>query len=337
MAITPQDGMLPDLPSDIYTVEREIGRGGMATVYAARDTKHGRRVALKVLRVELGVSVGTERFRREISLAAGLQHPHIVPVHDSGETASGTLWFTMPLIEGRSLRELLRQDHQLPVDEAVRITREVALALDYAHRHGVIHRDIKPERPIPAHLLSRPSKRLVFFLLSGLTPRSTLFVQRIPLAASHCHGKPVRTAFRGSTSTSSATDAQLPPRAEGLFRLRVAKWHNATLPAPDPKHRSAIPLYPSDLLSGGFEGTLTFAFVIDEDGAVVPSTLVIQHVTVGHVGLPYHAADGDWVHFNAFVDAVLPSIRTARYRPATIDGCLIKSLAEQPFTFGIRH
>lgn len=117
----------------------------MATVYAARDIRHGRKVALKVLRSDLAATLGAERFRREITLAAGLQHPHIVPVHDSGETPSGTLWFTMPLIEGESLRDRLRRERQLSIDEALRITREVALALDYAHRHGVIHRDIKPE------------------------------------------------------------------------------------------------------------------------------------------------------------------------------------------------
>jgi eukaryotic-like serine/threonine-protein kinase len=128
-----------------YTIERELGRGGMSTVYLAEDPKHHRSVAVKVLRADLATSLGSERFRREITLAAKLQHPHIVAVYDSGETASGVLWFTMPLIEGESLRDRMRRERQLPVDEALRITREVALALDYAHRHGVIHRDIKPE------------------------------------------------------------------------------------------------------------------------------------------------------------------------------------------------
>jgi eukaryotic-like serine/threonine-protein kinase len=136
--------------ADHYRIERELGRGGMAVVYLAHDIRHDRPVALKVLHPELAETLGTERFLREIKLAARLQHPHILSVHDSGEartrgSGAGQLWFTMPYIEGESLRERLHREHQLPVDEAVRITREIALALDYAHRHGVVHRDIKPE------------------------------------------------------------------------------------------------------------------------------------------------------------------------------------------------
>ena len=116
----------------------------MAIVYLARDIRHKRPVALKVLHPDLGAVLGTERFLREIETAARLQHPHILTVLDSGEAAA-RLWFTMPYVEGESLRDRLRREKQLPVDEAVRITREAAQALDYAHRHGVIHRDIKPE------------------------------------------------------------------------------------------------------------------------------------------------------------------------------------------------
>jgi TolB-like protein len=128
-----------------YSLDREIGRGGMATVYLAQDTKHHRPVAFKVLHPELAASLGPERFRREITFAAGLQHPHILTVLDSGETADGQLWFTMPYVEGESLRARLVRERQLPIEEAVRITREVGGALDFAHRRGVIHRDIKPE------------------------------------------------------------------------------------------------------------------------------------------------------------------------------------------------
>src|SRR5256712_2958762 len=116
----------------------------MATVYLARDLKHDRRVALKVLHAELAAALGQERFHREIMLAARLQHPHILTVLDSGE-AAGQLWFTMPFVEGESLRDRLRRERQLPVEDALRIAREAAAALDYAHRHGVVHRDIKPE------------------------------------------------------------------------------------------------------------------------------------------------------------------------------------------------
>jgi eukaryotic-like serine/threonine-protein kinase len=127
-----------------YMLERELGRGGMATVYLAHDLKHDRPVALKVLHSELAATLGPVRFLREIKLAARLQHPHILSVHDSGETA-GCLWFTMPYVDGESLRARLRREKQLPVGDALRITCEAAEALDYAHRHGVIHRDVKPD------------------------------------------------------------------------------------------------------------------------------------------------------------------------------------------------
>jgi hypothetical protein len=127
-----------------YTIGREIGRGGMAIVYLARDQRHGRDVALKVLRPELAVTLGPDRFLQEIRLAAGLAHPHILPLHDSGE-ADGLLYYVMPFVPGESLRDRLEREGQLPLVDALTIAREVADALDYAHRAGVIHRDIKPE------------------------------------------------------------------------------------------------------------------------------------------------------------------------------------------------
>src|SRR5262252_8528528 len=127
-----------------YVVERELGRGGMATVYLARDVRHDRPVALKVLRPELGAVLGVERFLSEIRVTANLQHPNLLPLFDSGE-ADGRLFYVMPFVDGESLRSCIDREKQLPVDEAVRIAVAVASALDYAHRHGVIHRDLKPE------------------------------------------------------------------------------------------------------------------------------------------------------------------------------------------------
>ena len=130
--------------SDRYTIERELGAGGMATVYLAHDLKHDRPVAVKVLRPELAAVLGAERFVQEIKTTANLQHPHILPLFDSGE-AEGFLYYVMPFIDGETLRDKLNRETQLGIEEAVRITTEVADALDYAHRQGVIHRDIKPE------------------------------------------------------------------------------------------------------------------------------------------------------------------------------------------------
>jgi tetratricopeptide (TPR) repeat protein len=148
--------LLPDLETALraelagrYALERELGRGGMATVYLADDVRHHRQVAIKVLHPELGAVLGAERFLREIGIAARLSHPHILPLHDSGTLDLGlgrpVLFYVMPYIAGRSLRERLREELQLPMDEALAIARQVADALEHAHRQGVIHRDIKPE------------------------------------------------------------------------------------------------------------------------------------------------------------------------------------------------
>jgi serine/threonine protein kinase/Flp pilus assembly protein TadD len=130
--------------ADRYTVSSEIGRGGMAIVYLAEDRRHGRPVAVKVLRPDLGAVVGPERFLREVRTVAGLRHPHVLPLLDSGE-ADGLLYYVMPYVEGRSLRQRLASGGRLTLGEVLRITRDVAEALTYAHAHGIIHRDIKPE------------------------------------------------------------------------------------------------------------------------------------------------------------------------------------------------
>src|SRR5438477_10761054 len=136
--------------ADRYRIERELGQGGMATVYMAEDLKHHRKVAVKVLRPGLASALGPERFLREIETTANLRHPHILPLYDSGRTggqADGRtddfLYYVMPLVEGESLRDRLNREKQLPIDDALRITRKVADALSYAHSRGVIHRDIK--------------------------------------------------------------------------------------------------------------------------------------------------------------------------------------------------
>ena len=136
--------------ADRYAIEREIGRGGMATVYLARDLKHDRQVAVKVLDPDLGAVLGAERFLSEIRVTANLQHPNLLPLFDSG-SANGLLYYVMPFVEGESLRHRLDRERQLPVEEAVRLSVAVARALDYAHGHGVIHRDLKPENILLQH------------------------------------------------------------------------------------------------------------------------------------------------------------------------------------------
>jgi len=130
--------------ADHYAIECEIGSGGMATVYLAQDLKHDRKVAIKALKPELSALLGSERFLAEIRVTANLQHPHILPLHDSGE-AGGILYYVMPYVEGESLRDRLQRETQLSIEDAFQITQEVADGLSYAHGLGVVHRDIKPE------------------------------------------------------------------------------------------------------------------------------------------------------------------------------------------------
>jgi serine/threonine-protein kinase len=156
--VTAVDSPLARALAARYTLERELGRGGMATVYLAHDLRHDRLVALKVLHPELAHALGPERFLQEIRTTARLEHPHILPVFDSGE-AAGLLWYTMPYVEGESLRARLTREGQLPVEDALRLAREVAEALDCAHDNGIVHRDIKPENI----LLARGHARVADF------------------------------------------------------------------------------------------------------------------------------------------------------------------------------
>ena len=130
--------------SERYTILRELGAGGMATVFLAEDLRHRRKVAIKVLHPELSAVIGSERFLKEIELTANLQHPHILPLFDSGDV-NGQLFYVMPFVDGETLRSRLDREQQLPVGDTIRIAREIADALAYAHKRGVVHRDIKPE------------------------------------------------------------------------------------------------------------------------------------------------------------------------------------------------
>ncbi len=142
--LTPQWQPVAAALARTYVIERELGAGGMATVFLARDLRHERQVAIKFLRPELAQHLGAERFLREIRTTATLQHPHIVPLYDSGDV-DGMVYYVMPYVEGESLRDRLRREGQLSVPDAVRIAEDIASALDYAHRHGFVHRDVKPE------------------------------------------------------------------------------------------------------------------------------------------------------------------------------------------------
>jgi DNA-binding SARP family transcriptional activator len=167
---------------DGWQVEGILRQGGMATVYLARDAKHGRRVALKAMRTQSTVPNGAQRFLREIQIMAQLSHPHILPLIDSG-AAEGMLYLVTPYVDGESLRELLSRDHQLPVDRALRITHEVASALDYAHRQGVVHRDIKP-----ANILLQEEEALVADF--GIARAASVSGGLLPLSGGWVPGTP---------------------------------------------------------------------------------------------------------------------------------------------------
>ena len=202
-----------------YEVERPLGHGGMATVYLAQDLRHRRPVALKVLRPELAAAIGPERFLREIEIAAQLSHPHILPVHDSGE-AAGLLFYVMPYVEGESLRERLRHQKQLPIDEAIQVAREVADALGHAHRHGVVHRDIKPENIL---LDARGRVKIADFGLASRLPRE----QRPPQPPALIEGSLPYLAPEQTGRTNRSIDERT-----DLYSLGVVGYFafSATLP-----------------------------------------------------------------------------------------------------------
>jgi Tol biopolymer transport system component/tRNA A-37 threonylcarbamoyl transferase component Bud32 len=240
-------GRLQVVLADTYQVERELGQGGMATVYLAHDRKHDRKVAIKVLRPELAAVLGAERFLAEIRTTANLQHPHILPLFDSG-IADGFLYYVMPFVEGESLRDRLRREQQLPLPDAVRIAGEVADALDYAHRHNVIHRDIKPE-----NVLLHDGRALVadfgIALAASRAGDSRMTETGMSLGTPHymspeqAMGQREITARSDIYSLGAMTYEMLlgePPFSGPTAQAIVAKVMTET-PAPPSRHRDTVP------------------------------------------------------------------------------------------------
>jgi serine/threonine-protein kinase len=195
---------LADSLRDRYRVERELGSGGMATVYLAEDLKHRRQVAVKVLRPELAASVGADRFLQEITTAARFQHPHILPLLDSGESG-GFLYYVMPFVEGESLRRRLSQQGELPIHEAVKIMIEVCDALSYAHARGVVHRDIKPDNVLLSGRHALVTDFGVAKALSEATGGQQLTSAGVALGTPAYMRPNRRSANRTSTSGSTST------------------------------------------------------------------------------------------------------------------------------------
>jgi serine/threonine-protein kinase len=245
--MTEPDRRLSDALADRYTIERKLGEGGMATVFLARDVKHNRPVALKVLKPELAAVVGADRFLAEIETTANLQHPHILPLFDSGE-ADGFLFYVMPFVEGESLRDMLDRERQLPVDDAVKIATNLAEALDYAHRKGVIHRDIKP-----ANVLLLDGKPVLadfgIALAVGAAGGGRLTETGLSVGTPHYMSPEQAT---GEVSVGPTTDIYAlgcvlyetlvgsPPHVGGTAQAILGKIITGT-PDPITQHRSTVP------------------------------------------------------------------------------------------------
>jgi TolB-like protein/tRNA A-37 threonylcarbamoyl transferase component Bud32 len=244
----PLPGGLAAALADRYRNERELGAGGMATVYLAEDLKHHRQVAVKVLRPELAASLGSERFLREVTIAANLQHPHVVPLYDSGHS-DGFLYYVMPYVEGTSLRQKLLREGELPIVEAVRILRDVADAMAYAHLHGVVHRDIKPENVMLSGRHALVTDFGVAKAVSQATGRQTLTTAGVALGtpAYMCPEQAAadpHTDHRADIYAFGVVAYELltgrPPFTGGSPQA-VLSAHVTMAPDPVTRHRASIP------------------------------------------------------------------------------------------------
>jgi Tol biopolymer transport system component len=243
-----------------YSIEREVGEGGMATVFLARDVRHDRQVAIKVLREDITQRMGAERFLREIRTTATLSHPHIVPLHDSGD-ADGIVYYVMPYVDGESLQDRLDREGQLPVAQAIRIARDIAGALDYAHRHGVVHRDVKP-----ANILLHEDRALVVdfgiaLALEGSDGNSRLTESRASIGTPQYMSPEQAMGEKHITGRADifALGAMLyemlagePPFTGESAQTIIAKMMTTT-PVPVRDLRPAVPAYVADAIDGALQ------------------------------------------------------------------------------------
>ncbi len=281
-----------------YTIERELGEGGMATVYLADDLKHERKVALKVLKPELAAVVGAERFLAEIKTTASLQHPHILPLFDSGE-ADSLVWYVMPYVKGESLRDKLERERQLPVDEAVRITTNVAEALDYAHAQGVIHRDIKP-----ANILLQAGKPVIsdfgIALAVGVGGGGRLTETGLSLGTPHYMSPEQAT---GDQMVGRATDIYAlgavlyemlvgsPPFVGGTAQAVLGQIIAGTLTSPS-EQRASVPANVDAAIQKALEKVPADRFAGAQDFMKALADTGFRHGEVAAVGGPL--ASGRW-------------------------------------------
>ncbi len=241
--------------ADHYRIEREVGHGGMATVYLAHDVKHDRKVALKVLRPDLAATLGPDRFLREVRIAANLQHPHVLPLYDSGE-ADGFLYYVMPFVDGESLRAKLDREGELPISEAVRILKEVTDALAYAHEQGVVHRDIKPDNVMLSGRHALVTDFGVAKAVSEATGRQQITTAGVALGTP-AYMAPEQAAadphvdHRADIYALGAMAYELlagRPPFTGTTPQQVLSAHVTTVPEPVTAHRAAVPLELANLV-----------------------------------------------------------------------------------------